>query len=248
MAVTKFTDAQIFLGNYNVSGKHNQVSVDYSAEMLDATAFGATTRQFLPGVYEWSVSGQGWWEVGAVSPAFGDHTFFSRIGASETPLTVAPANTDGGTAFFGKVVNPTLNFFGAHGELAPFTLDHQPGTQTGNYLTRGYLGFQPTQRAASANGTYVLLGSTVSASQRLAAILHVIQFTGTSLDVVIESDDNSGFSSATSRIAFTQATGLTSEWKDVAGPIATDTYFRVKTTFVGTNFTALVCFGVASAS
>ena len=60
----------------------------------------------------------------------------------------------------------------------------------------------------------------------------------------MQSDDNSGFTSATNRITFTQATGVTSELLSVAGAI-TDDYWRLSYTIVGGSFTFAVALGIA---
>ena len=65
------------------------------------------------------------------------------------------------------------------------------------------------------------------------------------LDVIIESDDNGSFSSATTRITHTQATAATSEFLSVAGAV-TDDYWRASWTFGGTGtITFAVIIGIA---
>ena len=83
------------------------------------------------------------------------------------------------------------------------------------------------------------------------AALHVLSASGTSptLDVVLQSDDNSGFSSAVSRITFTQATGITSQWSTLAGA-QTDDYWRASYTIGGSatpTFTFALVIGIAVA-
>ena len=65
--------------------------------------------------------------------------------------------------------------------------------------------------------------------------------------MVVESDDNSGFTSATTRLTATQVTtSTTSESLEVAGAI-TDDYFRVNFTIAGSgspSFKFVLLFGV----
>jgi len=249
MSVEKFTDAGIFVGAREISGKSNKVSLEYKAAMLDGTVFGQTTKVNVAGLVEWQMSAEGFNEFGTDVPATGV-TFmdsaaanapFTMMGGLDLPLTVLPnASTDLSIAYFMKAVHCKYDTFGKLGDLLPFSLETQPS----KHGTRGFLGFLPSSRTASANGSSKQLGA-VSSSQRLVAALHVIQFNGTSLDVVIASDDDTGFPSGTTRITFAQATGITSEWAEVAGPI-TDDWFRAQATFVGTSFKALVVFGLAS--
>lgn len=243
MAVTRLSDAQIFLGPWNVSGLHNQVSVEGTAEMLDSTVFGpGATRINTAGLMSWSVSASGFWESGTEPNQLADPNFFNRIGAVECPLTVAPNPDDGGLAYFLKVVQADYSIFGAVGELAPFSLSHQQSS----YMTRGKIALPPTQKLIAGSGTAIDLG-LVSTTENLTAVMHVVQFDGTTMTMVIESDDNGSFTTPTTRLTLTAATGVTSQWKNLLGPI-TDNYFRAKWTFTGTSFTALVAIGVTAAS
>lgn len=241
MAIVKFTDAQIFWGGVNASAKHNSIDLNYSAAMLDGTTFGQGTTVNFSGLLQWSMSGSGFWDA-AASNNVPDPNYFTNTGAAAgVPLSLAPANSDGGVAYIFNTIGSNYTFFGTIGELTPFSIDMAPT----KYGTKGVIALQPSSRAASANGTSMNLG-TITSAQKLVAAVHVTAFSGTSLDVVIQSDDDTGFPSATSRIAFTQATGITSEWKELAGPITPDNFFRASCTFVGTSFTALVVVGVAS--
>ena len=101
---------------------------------------------------------------------------------------------------------------------------------------------------ATDDGTPRTLGS-VLAGEALYAALHVTAVTGTNptLDVVIESSATGSFSGEeTTRITFTQADGITSEWSSVAGAV-TDTHWRVTWAIGGTDtptFTFAVIAGI----
>jgi hypothetical protein len=76
-----------------------------------------------------------------------------------------------------------------------------------------------------------------------------VAFGGTSptLDVIVQSDDASGFPSATNRITFTQATGFTAEYATPVAGAITDDWWRVNFTIGGTaspNFTFICVIGI----
>jgi hypothetical protein len=238
MAVAKFTDGQIYLGAYDLSGKHNQIDANYSADMLDATTFEQTTKINAPGLLEWSFSGSGFWETGAVPNQLVDPNVFNMLGATAIPLTLAPANVDQGVAYFMSAVQGDYKFFGPVGVLTPFSLGSSPSSNG----ARGVIAAPKVSRTASGNGTANNLGAPSSA-QFLTAAMHVVAFNGTSLDMLIQSDDAGGFGSPTTRITFATATGVTSELKSLQGPL-TDNFFRSSWTFVGTSFTAVVVVGI----
>ena len=67
--------------------------------------------------------------------------------------------------------------------------------------------------------------------------LHVLSVAGTStptLTVIVQSDDNAGFTTPTTRISFTAATAVGAQWGSVAGAL-TDDYWRISYTISGTN-------------
>jgi hypothetical protein len=246
MAVSKFTDALIYLGTKGLHGKSNQVAIQQSVNLIDATTFGQTTKINLAGQKSWSISASGFWDVGTDVATTGvsfvesdaSGSLFSRIGAANSVISIAPANADLGTVFFGKEVNGSYQTFGNLGDAIPFSIDGESASP----LCRGVMGFAPSSRSgASGNGTAIQLGALTS-GQKLMAALHVVQFNGTTMTMKVQSD-TVGFGSPTDVITFTAATGLTSEWIEVSGPI-TDDYFRGSFTFTGTTFTAILSFGI----
>ena len=74
------------------------------------------------------------------------------------------------------------------------------------------------------------------AGKSMYAALHVISVSGTSptLDVIVQSDDNSGFTTPTNRITFSQTGAVGAEWGSVAGAV-TDDYWRVSYTIGGSD-------------
>ena len=83
----------------------------------------------------------------------------------------------------------------------------------------------------------------VASGQIVAASLHVIAASGTSLDVTVESDSTSGMSSPTTQLTFAQATAIGGQFLSAVGPI-TDDWWRVSWTVVGGSFTFVVAIGI----
>jgi hypothetical protein len=134
---------------------------------------------------------------------------------------------------------------GSVGDLLPFELT---GSAAHSELIKGVVEGVGA-KTATANSTGTQIGA-LSTTQTLYAALHVTAFSGTSptLDVKVQSDDNSGFSSATDRITFTQNTGsIQSQWGSVNGAV-TDDYWRSVMTIGGTapSFTVYITLGIGS--
>lgn len=232
MATYSVTGSKLYFGGYDLSGTATQLSAAITAEELDSTTFGdGGWRSRKAGLKQVALSGQGFNESDGTGDP--DDLFNDNLGTTSL-LTVA--ETDGAdgepaTSFQGLPFSFTPE--GNVGQLWAYQFDITGKTAVahGTILHPG-----ATARTATGTGTGRQLGS-VSSSQKLYAALHVIEASGTSptLDVVVQSDDNSGFSSATSRVTFAQASDVTSEWATPVDGAISDDYFRVSYTIGGTS-------------
>lgn len=107
-----------------------------------------------------------------------------------------------------------------------------------------------TAAPLASRTTSGLTGTAVSmtgptATQRLYALLQVTAAAGTNLVVKIQSDDNSGFTTATDRITFTTMSAVGYQLLSVAGDLSTETYWRATATIASSTFSFAVQIGVA---
>jgi len=228
MADLVMTDAGILFHAYDIQGDMNQAALNYSADALDNTTFGKSTHQRIGGAKAVLFSGEGFFE--AAEP---DSALFTAVGVSDRPVTVVPEGyTEGNVAYFFRSVLGQYNPAASYGEILKFSVE---AGCFGDDLIRGTLMARVANASSSANATARQLGA-VASGESMYAVLHVHGTGGTpTLDVTVESDSTNSFSGAeTTRITFAQATGLTSEWKSVAGAI-TDDWWRVAYTIGGTT-------------
>jgi hypothetical protein len=246
MAVPVLNNVKVFFGQFDISGDLNQARLDYDAEAKDKTTFGATTNgtrihQGGVKVAAFSMGGLMQEDTAAIGKVI-----FDKVGENDVVLTAIPeGNTAGNVAYFLKALTAKFTpMSGKHGDLYAFNANAMAsGHQS---LVRGRLEHAKAARTATGTTSGYQLGA-VSATQRLYAALHVFTVSGTTptLDVAIQSDDNSGFTSATSRMSLTQVTAAAAELKSVAGAF-TDDYWRASFTIGGTNpsFTFALAFGI----
>ena len=243
MATVIWRDANIFVDTYDLTGYHNKVEMPVEAEMKDATVFGNTTRVNKPGLLAVSVEAGGFFDTAEINAGTDDsldQKLFASMGLITPQVTIAPVGpAEGSKAYAGVFASGKYNVGAAVGDLLGFQLS-MSGRQK---PVRSTVLFTNSSRAASADSAAKLLLGAVSATQRVYAFLHVLEFDGTSLDVIVRSDTNTGAGGETTRLTFTQALGRTSQQVSAAGAI-TDTYWDVSTTFVGTSFKALVVVGI----
>lgn len=238
MAGVILTDCKIFLGPYDLSGFHNQIELQYEAEMLDDTVFGTSgTRSFKPGLKRVEANGNVFWDT------LQDEANFNRIGATRELLTIAPTgNTEGDPVYMVRAVN--ANYNPISGEVGQLLSSQFDAMSANSPLVRGQL-LASGSKAATGNSVGVNLG-LLGAGKKLYSSLHVTAVAATSLIVIVQSDDGAGFASPTTRITHTTFTGAGtgSDWQELVGPVATDTFWRSQWTIVGGPFTIYHTIGI----
>lgn len=228
-----------WFAGYDMTGDLNQVQMPIEFEAQDSTTFGTQAvprvgRSRKAGLETVSSSLNGFvdFDDDAV-----DEQAFGFLSGSAQPLTHTPTGAEGDVAYFWEARHFSYQAFGQVGAMTPFSLSAQSSTASGPAVgaVRGrVLKGVGSVSATGATGTAYELGE-VAAGQHLYAALHVFSV-GTTLTVVLESDDNADFSSATTRATFSGVTAVGGHWAArVAGAI-TDTFYRFRVTAVTGTF------------
>ena len=229
MALYVLTNCKFWLGDHDLSGHLNQMALEYAAELQDDTVFGDDTRSRIGGLKTIQANLEGFYDT-AAAPADIDSHIFPKVGTQGIVTTVGPTDgADASPAYFFQANEGEYNHEAVLGEILSFSARAEASEGP---LVSGTVMHNAT-RTTTGNGTARQLG-LVAAGESVYASLHVITASsGDTLDVIVQSDDNSGMTSATNRLTFTQATGITSEWKSLAGAIANDDWWRVNYTIGG---------------
>lgn len=234
-------DVKFYIGGYDLSGDHNEISLSYEAEIKDSTAMGSTARTKLPGLVNATGELNAFYEAGSGEA---DTVLAAVHGVADSVITISPDGGDDGEVAYtmqGIVANYVPQ--GSIGEI--FVL--KTTLEGSGLLIRGTI-MGAGAKTATGNGTARQLGA-VSATQKLYASLHVLAVSGTdpTLDVIICSDNAENMLDPTTKITFTQKTAIGSQWATpVAGSI-TDDWWQARWTITGTNtptFTILVTVGI----
>jgi hypothetical protein len=126
LATLIYTDAKLLLGGYNLSADHNELGLDYAAEMLDVTVFGDDTRTNQGGLDSATLTGSGFWNGGYGNA---DDVLFNLAGATKVPLAVFANGITEGTAtdkgFAFEAVVESYNIGTTVGEMMSFSLTAQ---------------------------------------------------------------------------------------------------------------------------
>lgn len=222
-----------WLGELDMSRTANTVAVDYGADAMQSTTLSDETHANIGGLKSFGFSMDTFSDFDTV-----DSVLNSKVGEA-VPLTFSTQSGAAGEVGY-MIVARQLTHVPIAGSVGDIAGANVSGNAVGD-LARGVIEFNGAT-ASSASSTGSQLGA-LSAAQELIANLHVTAAAGTTLDVLIESDDNAGFTTAVTRGTFTQVTGLTSENLTIAGAI-TDDYWRITYTIAGGSFTFAVGLGI----
>lgn len=236
MASEIISGRPVWVGGYEFSNKMNTVALDHGADDIDATTLADSTHVHKAGLKSSGFSMEGFFDEVI------DEQLFGNLSLEDVPVAIAAQQGNAGeVAYFFKTIQGEYQHGGSVGELHTFTAG---GNARGD-LVRGSIHINGAVSTSSA--TSGIQSGAVASGEKVRAALFVTAASGTSptLDVVVESDDNGAFSTATSRITFAQATGVGAEILELDGPI-TDDYWRINYTLGGTGpgFTFMVVVGI----
>lgn len=235
MAAFSLTDAFCYVAGHDFTTDINDLGMEVSVADLDVTTFGSSWSTIIAGTHNVQFSMSGFWQADGTTQV--DDVAFADLGVADRVLTVGNIATEGEPCYIFQAANTQYTMFGDYGEAAPFTLTASGTNGVG--VKRGQLALAKTASISStgAIGSGVQVGA-VGASEYLYATLHVFPTAGTTITIDVESDDNAGFTTATSRGTIGPITTTGGTWMTrVAGAI-TDDYFRFNVTAVTGSFTA----------
>lgn len=240
MAVWAITNAEIYVDSHDFTGDSNEVRLACDGVALDKTNMrSGGWRESVIGVKQSNLQAAGYAQFGADTT---DEWQFANLGSSGKVVTLGGIETEGQPAWMLQSLPVDFRYGGTHGELAPYSLAGVCSDGVG--VVRGQLAKAlGTVSGTGAIGTALNLGA-VSASQFAYSTIHLTGTPGTSITVVVESDDASNFPSATTRITHGSFTTVGGRWGTrVAGSI-TDTWWRARVTAISGTWTVAVAIGI----
>lgn len=241
MATFALKDCTAWIHGYDFTGDSNEIALNADVEGLDATVFGATYRARQGGLRSVEAELSGLWQ--SATSAAVDPEVFPDLGTADRVCTVSPTgSTETSVAYMFQAGKFGMEMLGKVGDLAPFNLSLMGTNGVG--MVRGQVAkARGNVSATGAIGSGVNLGA-VGASQYLYGTFHVFGTPGTTITLVLESDDANTFASATTRATIGPVTTAGGTWATrVAGSI-TDTWFRYRVTAVTGTFNVAGAIGI----
>lgn len=235
MAVyTMGTDSLLYLDQYRLTSKVREGSLTIGAETLDKTAWGDTTRLYRAGLNTVQLSTAGHQDFASAATGGVDVVLNTELTADTSIITVGADAGSAGDIVYSMEAKAMsyVPIQGAVGDLGSWALEAQGA---GNWF-RGVILRAYATTTGSSQGSALQLG-TVSASTNMWAALHVFSMSGgMTFDALVESDDNAGFTSGTTRMTFAQMTAAGAQFLGpTAGPGGSDDYWRANWTITGSG-------------
>lgn len=233
MTVHYWKDMSILVGSMELAGNAKNVNLATSVAPLDTTPINTTGYSTFiggnkSGVVDLTL-------MSDFADAGLDETLWSYLGVADVAKSIVTNSADGSLAYLMRGIPLSYTpLEGNPGELAMGKISGQ--SSTGPVVRGRLLHPGSAARSSSSTGTGRQLGA-VGATQRLYAALHVLSVAGTStptLTVKVQSDDNSGFTTATDRITYAGSTAASYQWSSVAGAV-TDDWWRISYTVSGSS-------------
>lgn len=222
-----------YVDGHDFTGDTNQARLSMEAAARDATTFRSSGwREHKGGLKTSSFELGGLWQSDASDAV--DPEVFNNLGSRNRVHTFGTAETEGEPAYMWKAGQFSYSLLGQLGEMAPFNVTAM-GTD-GVGVVRGQLAAAKGDVSATgALGSGVNLGAG-SSGEFLYATLHVFS-AGTSLDVEIQSDADSGFGTPTTVATFSTLSARGGTWlARVDASSITDTWFRFNVTAITGTF------------
>lgn len=229
MAGFSLLDATTYVHGFDFTGKTNQIAVAVEVEDLDATVFGSGDfRTRTGGLREVTGEHSGFWEGDVDAQAF------ANLGQINRVVTVSPNGLDGSPAYLYQAGEFSYEQFGAVGELTPFSLSMSGSSPYG--VVRGRLARAKAEADSTGQlGEIVVLPAPV-AGQYVYASLHIFT-AGTTITVQVQSDNDIGFASPTTRGTIGPITTAGGVWMTrVAGPFVGETHWRFNVSAITGTF------------
>jgi len=226
---------------YNLTSSLDSVSIDRSIAALDTTVFGLDSRTYTPGQKDGTISVEGFADPAATGI---DTILTNSFGGASTLVTMTTNGTAAGSnAYLMDAIENQYATSSSVSELVRITGEYQAAQDS---IDAGVL-LIPITTAGSGgvDGATHDRGAGATAPNGFVALFHVTAASGTdpTLDMTIQTDEYSDFTSPTALTTFTTATATSAQRSEIN--VTIERYVRVTYTIGGTDtpsFTFVVSF------
>lgn len=240
MTTGAILNAFIYLDSHDFTGDSNQTNLTCSATQLESSNFrSGGWAELKNGLKSAQLGVSGHYQAGSDSV---DEWSFTNLAATGKVLTTGLDETEGSVAYMMQSVGYQYQVLGSINEMAPYQLTGGGSSSVGAIRGR-LLKEYGTVSSTGAIGTAVELGA-VSATQFAYSTIHLFGTAGTSITVLVESDADDDFGSATTQITHGSYTTAGGRWGARKAGAITDTWWRARVSAISGTWVVAVAAGI----
>lgn len=233
-------NSKVYLDEFDMSAYLNSTDISHTQDTAETTAYGATSRAFMPSQASGTLSFGGLYDA-VTGAGSSDKEFEAILGSTTTPLlTVAiDGGTIGNRAVIARANETSYTLASPVADINSVTADFQCSADPANNVDFGVAsGVQLTTGASIAHGSLGNLASVdngASSANGGAAVLHVPTNTVGGGATTIKVQHSANNSSWADLISFTavSASTITSQISAVTGTV--NRYLRVTASTAGSS-------------
>lgn len=244
MATYAALEHTCYANDYDLTGDESSMLLTIERDALECTVFGSgvTSRSKKAGLEDVQAGGNVYLQHGS---GLIDPQVFSNLGSRKV-ITMAPSPTETGRAYFFQAVDFTWQQDYKVGEMAAGSWAAQGGRPSGLAAVGAVAGYLAKAKgsvsATGVLGTAKQLGA-IGASQYLYCGVHIFS-AGTTITLQLQSDDNAGFSSATTQATIGPLTTAGGTWMTRLAGAISDDYWRLNISAITGTFSIAAAFGI----
>ena len=136
MAFIHGKDTAVYIDEFDLSAYFNSADVSTSTETSESTAFGATSKSYITGLQDGTLSLSGMWD-GATDAS--DEELQALLGSTTTPVITVRQGTAaiGGRAILGQAHEVNYSITNPVSDISAITADFQSDSGSTSNLTLG---------------------------------------------------------------------------------------------------------------
>jgi len=247
MTANVLQDVKIFVNQYDLSGNHNQLSLNYVSEIKDATTFESTYKKKVVGLKSISLLAQGYFDASSIGRS--DPVYWGNLSTQDTGITICPnGSTSGDSCIMFRGLKGEYSPFkdGQVGKLLPFDISfsgHSGGSSDLSVMNgKILLSPQTPQSTHLTLGDPIYIGDlrkSAYSTEALGAIVHVINISASGggspsgrIRFLFANSSEGAYASYLT-IGYKSNAGVTFKYKQAAG--LADSRVWVKTEFQVTS-------------
>lgn len=257
MAGQVLTNSRLYYKGHDLSGMTNNITLNYSADLLDRTCFDSVSRKRLAGLKSMELSMAGFWDSShknvASSEVGPDRLMYNAIGGTSDVMSVVPRGTGFGFgAHFTKGIAGEYSPAGSIGELMGYTFN---AYGEGEPVVHGKLMHAGPLTTESLKSTGIDFANGATGTKIYAGV-HVLGVaTGVKMSIEFGMDTDVAFPGASTMLTIGISTDDIgqSKWGSsaLAGTSTLSQYYRLTlanngtsgTTSAGARTNAIIVFG-----